>query len=52
MEKEGSALVDRPWVVAAGDTLSGGMRMLLVRAGSRFRRLRRCVPPQKKNNNN
>jgi hypothetical protein len=31
MEKEGSALVDRPRFVAAGDTLSGGMSILLVR---------------------
>lgn len=43
MEKEGSSLVDRPRSISAGDTLSGGMRILLVGAGSQFRKLRRCV---------
>jgi hypothetical protein len=43
MEKEGGSLVDRPIVISAGDTLSGGMRILLARAGNRFRKMRRCV---------
>jgi hypothetical protein len=44
MEKEGGSLVDRPVYISAGETLSGGMRTLLVGAGNRLRRLRRCVP--------
>ncbi|KAH7922012.1 cytochrome P450 [Leucogyrophana mollusca] len=43
MEKEGGALVDRPRSIAAGEILSGGMRILLERSGERFRRLRRAV---------
>ena len=43
MEKEGGSLVDRPVYISASETLSGGMRTLLVGAGNRLRRLRRCV---------
>ncbi|KAH7904937.1 cytochrome P450 [Hygrophoropsis aurantiaca] len=43
MEKEGSALVDRPRSIAVGEILSRGMRILLERSGDRFRRLRRAV---------
>ncbi|KAK0184452.1 cytochrome P450 [Armillaria mellea] len=39
MEKEGASLVDRPRSIAAGDTLSGGMRVLLTPAGQRLKRL-------------
>jgi hypothetical protein len=41
MEKENGSLVDRPITISAGETLSGGMRLLLVRAGNQFRKLRR-----------
>ena len=41
MEKEGAALVDRPASISAGETLSGGMRMLLTPAGERFKKMRR-----------
>ncbi len=41
MEKEGAFLVDRPASIAAGETLSGGMRVLLTPAGERFKKLRR-----------
>ncbi len=41
MEKEGASLVDRPRSIAAGDTLSGGMRVLLTPAGQRLKRLRK-----------
>jgi Cytochrome P450 len=41
MEKEGASLVDRPLHIAAGETLSGGMRVLLTPAGDRFRKMRR-----------
>uniref|UniRef100_A0A0W0F7D6 Putative cytochrome P450 n=1 Tax=Moniliophthora roreri TaxID=221103 RepID=A0A0W0F7D6_MONRR len=41
MEKEGAFLVDRPLSIAAGETLSGGMRVLLTPAGERFKKLRR-----------
>ncbi|KAF6758908.1 cytochrome P450 [Ephemerocybe angulata] len=43
MEKEGAATVDRPVSIAAGDTLSGGMRVLLTPAGERFKKMRRYV---------
>ncbi|PFH44843.1 hypothetical protein AMATHDRAFT_72169 [Amanita thiersii Skay4041] len=43
MEKEGAALVDRPRSIAAGETLSGGMRLLLTPAGERFKRMRRAL---------
>ncbi|KAK0478957.1 cytochrome P450, partial [Armillaria novae-zelandiae] len=40
MEKEGAALADRPRSIAAGETLSGGMRVLLTPAGERFKKMR------------
>ncbi|KAF9233850.1 cytochrome P450 [Melanogaster broomeanus] len=43
MEKEGGALVDRPHLIAAGDLLSKGIRLILAPAGERFRRLRKAV---------
>ncbi|KAG2078552.1 cytochrome P450 [Suillus decipiens] len=43
MEKEGGSLVDRPRSIAAGEMLSNGMRIVLVRSGDRFRRLRKAV---------
>ncbi|KAF9254961.1 cytochrome P450 [Marasmius fiardii PR-910] len=43
MEKEGASLVDRPLSIAAGQTLSGGMRVLLTPAGDRSRKLRRAL---------
>ena len=43
MEREGAALVDRPLSISAGETLSGGMRVLLTPAGERFKKMRRCV---------
>lgn len=41
MEKEGASLADRPRSIAAGETLSGGMRVVVAGAGDRLRRLRR-----------
>lgn len=43
MEKEGAALVDRPTSISAGETLSGGMRVLLTPAGERFKKMRRAL---------
>lgn len=43
MEKEGASLVDRPRSIAAGEMLSGGMRILMARSGDRFRRLRKAI---------
>ncbi|KAF5357347.1 hypothetical protein D9758_005923 [Tetrapyrgos nigripes] len=43
MEKEGANLADRPTSIAAGETLSGGMRVLLTPAGERFKKLRRAL---------
>ncbi|KAH9487458.1 Cytochrome P450 monooxygenase 88 [Psilocybe cubensis] len=43
LEKEGAATVDRPLSIAAGETLSGGMRMLLTPAGERFKKMRRAL---------
>lgn len=43
MEKEGAALVDRPLNISAGETLSGGMRVLLTPAGERFKKMRRAL---------
>ncbi|TFK23725.1 cytochrome P450 [Coprinopsis marcescibilis] len=43
MEKEGAALVDRPLSISAGETLSGGMRVLLTPAGERFKKMRRAL---------
>lgn len=41
MEKEGAVTVDRPVSISAGETLSGGMRVLLTPAGERFKKMRR-----------
>ncbi|KIK53850.1 hypothetical protein GYMLUDRAFT_49144 [Collybiopsis luxurians FD-317 M1] len=43
MEKHGADLSDRPTSIAAGDTLSGGMRVLLTRSGERFKKLRKAL---------
>ncbi|KAF9262694.1 cytochrome P450 [Marasmius fiardii PR-910] len=43
MEKEGANLADRPLSISAGQTLSGGMRVLLTPAGERFKKLRRAL---------
>ncbi|KAF8797498.1 cytochrome P450 [Phlegmacium glaucopus] len=43
MEKEGAYLVDRPLNISAGETLSGGMRVLLTPAGDRFKKMRRAL---------
>ncbi|KAF8551926.1 cytochrome P450 [Imleria badia] len=43
MEKEGASLADRPRTIAAGETLSGGMRVLSSRSGDRLRRIRRAL---------
>ncbi|KAJ7130774.1 cytochrome P450 [Mycena crocata] len=42
MEKEGVHLADRPPSIAAGDTLSGGMRTLFIKNGERLRKLRKA----------
>ncbi|KAJ7138849.1 cytochrome P450 [Mycena filopes] len=46
MEKEGGSVADRPSSIAAGDTLSGGMRTLLIRNGERLRKLRKALHAQ------
>ncbi|KAE9405427.1 cytochrome P450 [Gymnopus androsaceus JB14] len=43
MEKHGADLVDRPTSIAAGETLSGNMRILLIRSGERFKKLRKAL---------
>ncbi|KAF8549251.1 cytochrome P450 [Imleria badia] len=43
MEKEGSAFVDRPRSVAAGELVSRDMRFLLLRSGERFRQYRKAA---------
>ncbi|KAG1799598.1 cytochrome P450 [Suillus variegatus] len=43
MERNGASLVDRPRFIAAGELLSGGMLIPFIRAGERFRRLRRAI---------
>ncbi|ESK91686.1 cytochrome p450 [Moniliophthora roreri MCA 2997] len=43
MEREGASLVDRPTNISGGETLSGGMRTLLVPAGHRIRKLRKAL---------
>lgn len=44
LEKESSAkTADRPWSIVAGDTLSGGKRILLVKYSERWRRLRKLL---------
>ncbi|KAF7350486.1 Cytochrome P450 [Mycena venus] len=46
MEKEGASVADRPSSIAAGDTLSGGMRTLLIGNGERLRKLRKALHSQ------
>ncbi|KAG2131608.1 cytochrome P450 [Suillus bovinus] len=46
MEKEGSALVDRPQAIAAGEIFSQSMRLVLIPVGSRFRRFRKAAQAQ------
>ncbi|PBK84081.1 hydrophobin-domain-containing protein [Armillaria gallica] len=41
MEKEGTALVDRPRWTAASEMVSGGMKLLLLQSGERLRRFRK-----------
>ncbi len=41
LEREGAATADRPRSIAAGETLSGGMRVLFTPAGERFKKMRR-----------
>ncbi|KAF8439310.1 cytochrome P450 [Boletus edulis BED1] len=43
MEKEGSALADRPRMISAGEMLSKDMRLLLLHSGERFRRFRKAA---------
>ncbi|KAM6497593.1 cytochrome P450 [Amanita muscaria] len=43
MEKEGTHTADRPRCIAAGETLSGGMRLLMTPAGERFKKMRRAL---------
>ncbi|KAK7046704.1 cytochrome P450, partial [Favolaschia claudopus] len=46
LEKEGAATADRPNHIAAGETLSGGMRTLLIPNGERLRRFRKALHSQ------
>ena len=43
MEKEGSALADRPPMIAAGEILSGSKRMVLTSSGDRLRRFKKVI---------
>ncbi|KAF9069856.1 cytochrome P450 [Rhodocollybia butyracea] len=43
MEKHGADISDRPTSIAAGETLSGGMRVLLTRSGDKFKKLRKAL---------
>ena len=43
MEKEGSALVDRPRSIAAGELLSKDLGFLFLRSGERLRRYRKAA---------
>ncbi|KAI0055285.1 cytochrome P450 [Artomyces pyxidatus] len=43
MEKEGVATADRPRAIAGSDIMSGGMRILLIGVGERFRKLRKAL---------
>ena len=43
MEKEGSALADRPRLIAAGELLSKEMRFVHLRRGERLRRYRKAA---------
>ncbi|TFK52811.1 cytochrome P450 [Heliocybe sulcata] len=46
LEKEGANTADRPRSISSGETLSGGMRTLLVGAGDRLKKLRRALHSQ------
>ncbi|KAH7912664.1 cytochrome P450 [Hygrophoropsis aurantiaca] len=46
MEKEGASLIDRPRYISASEVLSGGMRVVVERAGDRLKRLRRVLHAQ------
>ncbi|KAI0345185.1 cytochrome P450, partial [Trametopsis cervina] len=46
MQKHGIDVADRPRMVAAGDIVSGGMRLLMTPNGERLRRLRRALHSQ------
>ncbi|KAF8875372.1 hypothetical protein BD779DRAFT_1450154, partial [Infundibulicybe gibba] len=43
MEKEGAALVDRPFCISACETLSGSMQVPLTPAGDRFKKMRQAL---------
>ncbi|KAJ7111300.1 cytochrome P450 [Mycena epipterygia] len=43
LDKESSNLSDRPASISIGETLSGGMRILFVPTGTRFRKMRRAL---------
>lgn len=43
LEKDGAITADRPRAIAGGEMISGNMRLLLVRAGEHFRKLRKHV---------
>lgn len=43
LEKEGIHSADRPRTVAAGEMMSGNMRILLIGVGNRFRKLRKAL---------
>ncbi|KAF8337160.1 cytochrome P450 [Amanita rubescens] len=43
MEKDGAHTIDRPRSIAAGETLGGGMRVLMTRPGERYKRMRRAL---------
>ncbi|KAJ7710528.1 cytochrome P450, partial [Mycena rosella] len=43
LEKHSAHLSDRPSSISAGETLSGGMRILFVPNGPRFRKMRRAL---------
>jgi hypothetical protein len=43
LEKQGASLADRPLSIAAGETLSGGMRTLLTPVGERWRKMRKAL---------
>ncbi|PBK80852.1 cytochrome P450 [Armillaria gallica] len=46
MEKENAILQDRPRSIAVQETLCRNMRMLMMRAGERYKRFRRAVQSQ------
>ncbi|KAK0199583.1 cytochrome P450 [Desarmillaria ectypa] len=43
MEKEGTALADRPRWTAASEIVSGGMRLLLLQSGERLKKFRKAL---------